>query len=184
MVEVKTALTGRRFGLTIERIARHLHERYNDFASTVLVGIQPRGTYFAERLHRRLVEHRADLPLGKLDITFYRDDFRRGDRTLAPDPMHMPFSTEGQRVILVDDVLYTGRTIHAALSALQSFGRPNQVELVVMVERRFRRQLPIAPDYLGLDIDALEEAYVRVLWKDVDGRDAVLLYPNKAASRS
>jgi len=173
-----------RFGLTVERIALHLIERYEDFANAALVGIQPRGSYFAERLHERLVEVAPQLPLGLLDITFFRDDFRTGEKQLLPDPMHMDFSTEGKRIILVDDVLYTGRTIAAAISALQSFGRPSHVELAVMVERRFRRQLPIAPDYLGLEIDALDEAYVRVRWQKTDGEDTVSLYPSKQASKA
>ncbi len=173
-----------RFGLTVERIARHLHECYGDFTDTCIVGIQPRGSVFAERLYTRLRPHAETLLFGKLDITFFRDDFRIGPKPLRPDPMVMPFSTEGKRVILVDDVLYTGRTISAALSALQSLGRPREVELVVMVERRFQRELPIAPDYLGLSIDALDEAYVRVRWCEVDGRDEVVLYPNKAASKA
>ena len=98
--------------------------------------------------------------------------------------MEMPFSTEGKRVILVDDVLYTGRTISAAFAALQSLGRPARVELVCMVQRRFKRELPITPDFLGLSIDALDEAYVRVRWARTDGRDEVVLYPNKAASKA
>ena len=170
-----------RFALTVERIARHLRERYGDFADAAIVGIQPRGSFFAERLHARLREYAPALPLGKLDITFFRDDFRSGGGNIAPDPMEMPFSTEGKRVILVDDVLYTGRTINAALSALQSLGRPRRVELAVMVERRFQRELPIAPDYRGTEVDTIDEAYVRVRWRDYDGRDEVVLYPNKEA---
>lgn len=176
-------LESTRFKLVVERIARHLHERYDDFADAAVIGIQPRGGYFAERLHQRLLQHAPELPLGKLDITFYRDDLRLGNTSLMPDPMVMDFDTEGKRIILVDDVLYTGRTIHAALSALQNFGRPAQVELVIMVERRFRRHLPVAPDYLGLQVDALDEAYVRVRWEQEDGRDEITLYANKAASK-
>ncbi len=183
MSSQRTILGELPFGLALERMARHLIERYDDFAESAIVGIQPRGSYFAERLHRRLVEHAPTLPLGKLDITFFRDDFRTGPRPLRPDAMEMPFSTQGKRVILVDDVLYTGRTIAAAISALQSLGRPTQVELAVMVERRFRRHLPVAPDYYGVEIDALEEEYVRVRWAQVDGIDEVVLYPSKAASR-
>ena len=173
-----------RFSLTVERIARHLRERYDDFADACIVGIQPRGSVFAERLHTRLSREVPALPLGKLDITFFRDDFREGVKQLRPDPMVMPFSTEGKRVILVDDVLYTGRTISAAFAALQSLGRPARVELVCMVQRRFKRELPITPDFLGLSIDALDEAYVRVRWAETDGRDEVVLYPNKAASKA
>jgi len=180
----RVILEKRKFGLVLERIARHLHERYRDFDNTVLVGIQPRGSYFAERLHERLLQYAPELPLGKLDITFFRDDFRTGEKQLLPDPMEMPFSTQGKRVILVDDVLYTGRTINAALNALQSLGRPSKVELCVMVERRFHREVPIAPDYLGVQIDAIGEAYVRVRWKQTSDRiDEVMLYPNKEASR-
>ena len=184
VISHRVLLGPQRFALTVERLARHLHERYDDFRQTAIVGIQPRGSYFAERLHKRLIEVAPDLPLGKLDITFFRDDFRTGERPLLPDPMEMPFATEGLKIILVDDVLYTGRTINAAMSALQSLGRPAQVELVCMVERRFRRQVPVVADYLGLSIDALDEAYVRVRWVEVDGKDEVVLYPNKAASKS
>ncbi|MFK8054625.1 MAG: bifunctional pyr operon transcriptional regulator/uracil phosphoribosyltransferase PyrR [Saprospiraceae bacterium] len=183
MSQERVILEERKIGLVLERIARHLRERYRDFDNTVLVGIQPRGSYFAERLHERLLQYAPDLPLGKLDITFFRDDFRTGDKQLLPDPMEMPFSTQGKRVILVDDVLYTGRTINAALNALQSLGRPSKVELCVMVERRFHREVPVAPDYLGVQIDAIGEAYVRVRWKQIEGIDEVMLYPNKEASR-
>jgi pyrimidine operon attenuation protein/uracil phosphoribosyltransferase len=179
----RVILEERRFGLVLERLSRHLHERYKDFDNTVLVGIQPRGSYFATRLHERLLEYAPELKVGKLDITFFRDDFRTGEKQLLPDPMEMPFTTQGKRVILLDDVLYTGRTINAALNALQSLGRPAQVELCVMIERRFHRELPIAPDYFGVQIDAIDEAYVRVRWKQVDGYDEVMLYPNKEASR-
>ena len=183
MSDPRVILEPPRFGLAVERIARHLHERYGDFEDAALVGIQPRGVFFAERLHERLVAHAPALPFGKLDITFFRDDLQLGNTSLVPDPMEMSFSTEGKRVILVDDVLYTGRTINAAMSALQTLGRPAQVELVVMVERRFRRQVPIAPDYFGMQVDALAEAYVRVRWADHDGRDEITLYANKAASK-
>ena len=173
-----------RFGLAVERIARHLLERYDTFEDACIVGIQPRGSVFAERLHTRLVREAPALPLGKLDITFFRDDFREGVKQLRPDRMEMPFSTQGKRVILVDDVLYTGRTISAAFAALQSLGRPKRVELVCMVQRRFKRELPITPDFLGLSIDALDEAYVRVRWAETDGRDEVVLYPTKAAIKA
>jgi len=179
----RVILEEQKIGIVLERLARHLHERYTDFENTVVVGIQPRGSFFAERLHERLKQYAPKLPLGKLDITFFRDDFRTGEKQLLPDPMEMPFSTQGKKVILVDDVLYTGRTINAALNALQSLGRPSKVELCVMVERRFHREVPVAPDYLGVQIDAIGEAYVRVRWKQTEGIDEVMLYPNKEASR-
>lgn len=182
MAEARVILGSDRIALTVERLARHLEERYGNFRGVALVGIQPRGSHFAERLHDRLRRNAPELPLGRLDITFFRDDVGRTERRLLPDPMDMPFDTEGRDVVLVDDVLYTGRTINAALSALQAFGRPASVELAVMVDRRFRRQLPIRADYLGIEVDALDEAYVAVRWAEVDGRDEVILYPDKAAS--
>ena len=182
MAEARIILGPERFALTVERLARHLEERYGDFHGVGLVGIQPRGAYFAERLHARLARGAPDLPLGLLDITFFRDDVGRTERRLLPDPMEMPFDTGGRDIVLVDDVLFTGRTINAALSALQTFGRPASVELVVMVDRRFRRQLPIRADYLGIEVDALDAAYVAVRWRDVDGADAVVLYPDKASA--
>ena len=182
MAEARVILGAERFSLTVERLARHLEERYGDFDGVALVGIQPRGAHFAARLHTRLRRTAPELPLGRLDITFFRDDVGRTQQHLRPDPMDMTFDTEGQHVVLVDDVLYTGRTINAALSALQTFGRPASVELVVMVDRRFRRQLPIRADYLGIAVDALDAAYVAVRWAEVDGRDEVILYPDKAAA--
>ena len=184
MAGARVILEPERFALTLERLARQLEERYGDFADVALVGIQPRGTLLAERLHGRLASRHPDLPLGRLDITFFRDDVGRTQRHLRPDPMDMPFDTEGRDVVLVDDVLYTGRTINAALQALQSFGRPASVELVVMVDRRFRRQLPIRADYQGVAVDALDAAYVAVRWADVDGRDEVILFPDKPSATS
>lgn len=183
MIEPLQIFGPTRFQLTIERISRQLIETYEDFENTAIVGIQPRGSFLAERIHKRLLKIAPELPFGKLDITFFRDDFRTGEKTLLPDPMEMPFDTEGKKIILVDDVLYTGRTISAALSALNSFGRPSKVELVAMIERRFNRELPITPDYLGLAVDAINEAYVKVRWADQDGIDQVVLYPNKESSR-
>lgn len=170
------------FNLTLERLARQLIENYGDFADAALVGIQPRGTYLARRLYERLRQLSPKLLFGALDITFFRDDLHQ-EGILAPSAMEMNFSTEDKRIILVDDVLYTGRTVGAAIQALQNLGRPTQIELLVMVERRFARHMPFAPDYRGVETDAFNDAYVRVRWKEIDGRDEVILYPNKAASK-
>jgi len=115
---------------------------------------------------------------GKLDITFHRDDFRRG-RQLTPSKNEIEFIIEGKKVILVDDVLYTGRTIQSALNALQHFGRPNSVELLVFVDRRFNRHLPIQANYVGMTVDAINEAYVRVKWKEHSGKDEILFFDDK-----
>ena len=168
-----------RFHLTVERLCRQLIETYDDFADTCLVGIQTGGTPLAERVHGRLKEMGVgDFPYGKLDITFYRDDFRTRTKPLEASKTEIDFLIEDRRVVLVDDVLYTGRTIQSALTALSYFGRPRQVELMVMVDRRFNRLLPVQPDYSGITVDALDEAYVRVEWAEREGTDRILLFAN------
>jgi pyrimidine operon attenuation protein/uracil phosphoribosyltransferase len=119
------------------------------------------------------------LEYGKLDITFYRDDFRQKGRHIKASSTEIDFSIENKKIILVDDVLYTGRTIQSALTALNDHGRPAQVVLLCLIDRRFNRHLPIHPNYKGIAIDALEEAYVKVEWADIDGEDRVLFYAAK-----
>ncbi|MEO6036859.1 MAG: bifunctional pyr operon transcriptional regulator/uracil phosphoribosyltransferase PyrR [Saprospiraceae bacterium] len=177
----KTLLTRERFALTIERLCHQLLEDWGDFQNACIVGIQPRGTLVAKRIHARLTEllDRQKIDFGKLDITFYRDDFRMADGPLAPHPNDIPFIVADKRVLLVDDVLYTGRTISAALAALQHYGRPQSVELLVLVDRRFNRQLPIQADYIGISVDAVDEAYVKVRWQEIHGDDEILLFEYK-----
>jgi len=170
-----------RFGLTVERLCHQLIEEYDDFSRTCLVGIQPRGVLLAKRIRQRLSEILDAPPLdfGMLDITFYRDDFRKRDKPLRASATEMDFLVEDRQVVLVDDVLYTGRTINAALTALNHYGRPRSVELLVLVDRRFNRHLPVQPDFTGITIDALDKAYVKVEWADIDGEDRVMLFPSK-----
>jgi pyrimidine operon attenuation protein/uracil phosphoribosyltransferase len=179
----KTLLTADRFHLTLERLCHQLLEDWGDFSNACIVGIQPRGVPLADRLHARLVELTGNrkIDYGKLDITFYRDDFRLHDRPLSPYPNEINFLVAGKKVLLIDDVLYTGRTIQAALAALQHYGRPGQIELLVLVDRRFNRHLPIQPDYVGISVDAVDEAYVRVLWQELHGEDAILMFDKKQA---
>ncbi len=113
--------------------------------------------------------------LGFLDITFYRDDFRRGDKTLRANKTDINFIVDDKRVVLIDDVLFTGRSIRAALTALQSFGRPLEVELLTLIDRRFSRHLPIQPDYRGRQVDVINDEKVQVLWEEEDGKDIVYL---------
>ncbi len=177
----KTLLTRERFALIIERLCHQLLEDWGDFSNACIIAIQPRGTLLANRIHQRLQELLDNRPIeyGKLDITFYRDDFRMPNGPLAPHPNDINFIVADKKVLLVDDVLYTGRSISAALTALQHYGRPASVELLVLVDRRFNRALPIQPDYVGLSVDALDEAYVRVHWQEIHGDDAVLLFDKK-----
>ncbi len=170
-------LDSKSIGVILHRLANQLLETHLDFKNTVLIGLQPRGVYLAERLAKLLKEDYAvsDLRLGYLDITFFRDDFRRSDKPLSASKTKIDFLVENQKVVFIDDVLYTGRSIQSALSAIQSFGRPSSVELMVLIDRRFSRHLPIQPNYRGRQVDAINEERVRVLWKEKDGEDAVYI---------
>ncbi|MCL4106793.1 UNVERIFIED_CONTAM: hypothetical protein GTU68_048237 [Idotea baltica] len=177
----RTILFDKRFELTLQRLAHQLIENYGDFKNTCIIGVQERGVLLAERLILMLENElgRTDLEYGKLDITFYRDDFRTRESPLKASSTEINFLIESKKVILIDDVLYTGRTIQSALSALQDFGRPEQVELLCLVDRRFNRHLPIQADYVGITIDALDEAYVKVEWKEQNNKDRILLFAAK-----
>ena len=167
-IEVKIAL---------HRLACQLIENHDTFKNTALIGIQPRGVYLAERLKEILEKDYKikGIQLGYLDITFYRDDFRRGDKTLEANKTKIDFIVEDKNIVFIDDVLYTGRSIRSALTAIQSFGRPLEIELLTLIDRRFSRHLPIQPDYRGRQVDAIGDEKVKVCWKEQDGEDAVYL---------
>ena len=177
----RTILEKERFHLTIERLSQQLIENYPGFTDSCIVGIQDQGVTLAARIYDEIKKElkKVDIPFGKLDITFYRDDFRIRKTPLEASKTEMDFLVEDKRVILIDDVVYTGRTIQAALAALQHYGRPRSVELLVLVDRRFNRHLPIKADYIGLVVDALDEAYVEVEWESIHGEDKVKLFPSK-----
>jgi len=174
----RTILAAERFRLTIDRLCHQLIEQHDDFADTCILGVQERGVVLADRIVDRLrkLAPKSNIDYGKLDITFYRDDFRRRDTMLKASTTEVDFLIEGRKVILIDDVLYTGRTIHAAMSAMQDYGRPGRVELLTLVDRRFYRHMPIQSDYTGLIVDAMDEAYVKVEWEHLDGKDRILLF--------
>lgn len=153
--------------IVVSRLAQQLIENHQDFADTVLLGMQPRGIYFAERVGRELARSMGrPVPLGYLDATFYRDDFRRRTTPLRPNTTNVPFLIEDKRVVLIDDVLATGRMVRAALDAMTAFGRPRQVELLVLIDRRYDHQLPIRPDYTGKRVNTLESQRVLVEWTE------------------
>jgi pyrimidine operon attenuation protein/uracil phosphoribosyltransferase len=164
--------------ITIDRLCYQLIEQHDDFKGVCLVGIQKKGAILGARILKRLKEisGMADIPFGKLDITFFRDDFRQGNKILVPHNNEMEFLVEGMDVILVDDVLYTGRTIQAALQALTHYGRARSVELLVLIDRRFNRALPIQSHYVGLKVDALDKAYVKVELEEEGMEDRVLFF--------
>ncbi|MBK7343356.1 MAG: bifunctional pyr operon transcriptional regulator/uracil phosphoribosyltransferase PyrR [Saprospiraceae bacterium] len=180
----RVILSSKPFQMVLDRLCYALIENYDEFHGACLIGIQPRGVLLADRLVSRLhqILHQDDLRYGKLDITFYRDDFRIQGRPLVASRTELDFSIENQRVILIDDVLYTGRTVQAAMTALGDFGRPETVELLALVDRRFNRHLPIKANYVGIQVDAVDEAYVKVSWADHDGDDKILIYPQKLVS--
>ncbi|MGM0635990.1 MAG: bifunctional pyr operon transcriptional regulator/uracil phosphoribosyltransferase PyrR [Bacteroidota bacterium] len=173
----KILLDAKEMNIILHRLACQLIENHDDFSNSVLIGIQPRGVALANRLFQILKNTYKieSLQLGKLDITFYRDDFRRGDKVLQANKTQIDFVVEDKRVVFIDDVLFTGRSIRSALTAIQSFGRPTEVELLTLIDRRFSRHLPIQPDYNGRQVDAINEERVKVSWKDIDGKDAVEL---------
>lgn len=172
-----TLLDGQKFQVTIQRLCHQLIENHNDFSNSVILGIQPRGIYLAQRISKELKEiiPSTQIQNGILDITFYRDDFRRGDSPLVPNTTQIDFIIENKKVILIDDVLWTGRTIRAAMDAILAYGRPEKVELLVLVDRRYSRQLPIEADYIGMKVDSISSQKVVVSWEETDKEDKVVL---------
>jgi|SRR4051794_24187043 len=174
---------------TLSRVAHEIIERNDDLDSVALVGIHTRGVPLAQRL-RRLVEERSgvDLALGQLDITFHRDDVhvRGGAAPRRPQPLvrdtKLDFELEGRTVILVDDVLYTGRTIRAAIDALFEFGRPDRVQLAVLADRG-HRELPIRPDYVGKNLPTARGDRIQVELLEIDEVDRVVLVPGAEEAR-
>lgn len=173
----KNLLNSKDIEIILHRLACQLIENHNDFSNTVLIGLQPRGTFLANRLANLLKTdyNIKDLKLGLLDITFYRDDFRRKEKPLAAETNEMNFLIEDKKVVIIDDVLFSGRSIRAALTALQSYGRPENIELLVLIDRRFSRHLPIQPNYRGRQVDAINKEKVLVTWKETHKKDAVYI---------
>ena len=171
----RVILENEQFEISIIRLCHQLIEVHNDFKDSVIIGLQPRGIYLAHRIKTELqkILKVKKINCGDLDITFYRDDFRK--KELIPNQTNIDFTIEDKNVIMVDDVLFTGRTIRAGLDAMLTFGRPNDVELLVLVDRRLSRHVPIQAKYVGLTIDSIESQNVKVEWKELDGKDRVTL---------
>jgi pyrimidine operon attenuation protein/uracil phosphoribosyltransferase len=172
---LKPILSEQQIALTIKRLAHQVLENNLYLDNTVLIGIQPRGIFFSDKVIaelKNLVDPSA-IKYGKLDITFYRDDVRK---TLhVANATDIPFSIENKKVIIIDDVLWTGRTIRSALDALLDFGRPAKVELCVLIDRRFSREVPIQADYVGQAIDTFQSQKVIVRWAAKGEKDEVVL---------
>lgn len=168
-------LQDKQFDITILRLCHQLIEVHGDFKNSVIIGLQPRGVLLAKRIQQVLQQilKNKKVNCGELDITFFRDDFRK--KELIPNRTNIDFIIEDKNVVLVDDVLFTGRTIRAGLDAMLAFGRPSDVELLVLVDRRFARHVPIQAKYVGITIDSIEKQNVKVDWKETEGKDKVTL---------
>jgi pyrimidine operon attenuation protein / uracil phosphoribosyltransferase len=181
---LKTLLNSTRMNITLMRLAHQLVENHTDFANAALIGIQPRGTLLSNRIASMVkqITGKAHIPYGVLDITFYRDDVGTGSLKL-PSATSLNFSVTGMNVVLIDDVLHTGRTVRSAMDALLDFGRPQKVELLTLVDRRFSRELPVHPDYSGYAVDTILTQRVTVHWQERDGKDEVLLLEKDDVNR-
>lgn len=170
---MKTILNKQQLEITIKRLAHQIMENNGRAEKLAIIGLQPRGIFLSDRILKEIgqIYPQQSIDYGKLDITFYRDDVRK--EIHVPNQTDIPFSLENKRVVLIDDVLYTGRTIRAALDALLSFGRPSRVELCILIDRRYSRQLPIQSDYTGKSIDSIISQKVKVFWEEKDGREEV-----------
>ncbi|MDQ3073216.1 MAG: bifunctional pyr operon transcriptional regulator/uracil phosphoribosyltransferase PyrR [Bacteroidota bacterium] len=174
-------LSGQKFELTLDRLAYQLIEEHRDFDSSALMGLQPRGIFLANALQERLqiILDKKTILCGFLDITFHRDDIRLQTRPMVPSAMNINFSVESKKVIMIDDVLFTGRTIRAGLDAMLTFGRPENVELLVLVDRRYSRELPIEPKYTGIEVDTIASQKVKVEWGQGGSEKGVWLISNE-----
>lgn len=176
----KELLSEKQVLIILNRLACQLAENHGDFSQTVLIGLQPRGINVLNILKDLLLKQGINnIEHGVLDITFYRDDFRRRDIPLEPNRTSINVLLEDKRIVFVDDVLYTGRSVRAALDAIHSFGRPKDIELLALIDRRFSRELPIQPDYSGKRVDSLTSERVLVDWEKEYGSQSVYLIKPK-----
>ncbi len=182
MKSKRLILDSTQLDLSIKRLCFQLIENHDNFSNSVLIGLQPRGIFLAKRIHANLQEilRIDDIKLGSMDTTFFRDDFRRRDNPLTPNKTNIDFIIEGKKVVLIDDVLFTGRTIRAGMDAMLAYGRPDLVELLVLVDRRYSRHLPIEPNYVGTKVDSLQSERVEAKWEETDGKNEVILIGGKS----
>ncbi len=161
----------------LNRLSCELIENHFDFKNSILIGLQPRGVFVLNKLVERLENKYliSNLKFGKLDTTFFRDDFRSKKDHPRASFSNIKFDIEGKRLVLIDDVLYTGRSVRAALIAIESYGRPRKIELLTLINRRFTRHLPIQPDYVGLNVDTLQKDRVNVNLQESSIDEAVYI---------
>jgi pyrimidine operon attenuation protein/uracil phosphoribosyltransferase len=162
----KVLLDSKKIDIILNRLVCQLVENHKDFDNTVLIGLQPRGAFLIDKILEIFDKEypKIDIKSGILDFTFFRDDFRRSEKTLSASSTQISFSVENKNVVLIDDVLFTGRSIKAAMSSMDSYGRPNSIELLVLIDRRFKREIPIEANYCGAKIDTIKGDRVNVVW--------------------
>ena len=177
-MEPRVIIDSTEFNLILKRLAYQLIENHGDFSNSAIIGLQTKGVVLADRLKKELdkILPNANILCGALDITFFRDDFRRGSKPLVANTTKIDFIIENKNIILIDDVFFTGRTVRAGLDAMLAFGRPASVELLVFVNRRYKRHLPVQPTYIGKTVDSVDSEKVKVEWSDEEGKDQVVLY--------
>lgn len=162
---------------TLNRLAYEVFEKHGDFKNTAIIALQPRGVLLGRKIVDRIAQLTGhQVQYGELDVTFYRDDFRRRDEPLVPSKTNLDFSIEGKQIILVDDVLYTGRTVRSGMDAMLDFGRPSKVELLTLIDRRFSREVPVQPDYVGRTVDVVKAETVKVQWSTDNTDNKVTLF--------
>jgi len=181
MLKEKVILEGEPFSLLLERLCSQIIERYHRQSQVFILGIQSSGFVLSSELVKILkhMDPKLGVQHGALDITFYRDDFRRGGEMISAKSTNIEFNVEEKPIILVDDVLYSGRTVSSALTAIGDLGRPSKIELLVLVDRRFNRHFPIQPQYTGITVDTLDNAYIRVGWDFPAGDHKIYLLEDK-----
>ena len=168
-MQKRVILDKKLLAVTINRLCQQMIENHGDFHDSVIIGLQTSGVYLTERIREQLQSQGVKTQVGHLDITFYRDDFRRRETTISANKTQIDFLIEGKNVILIDDVLFTGRSVRSALDAINAFGRPKTVELLALIDRKYTRELPIQADYVGLQINSMIDQNVLVEWKGIDG---------------
>ena len=175
----KVLLDSKKIDIILNRLVCQLVENHKDFDNTVLIGLQPRGAFLIDKILEIFNnEYPAiDIKSGILDFTFFRDDFRRSEKTLSASSTKINFSVENKNVVLIDDVLFTGRSIKAAMSSMDSYGRPNSIELLVLIDRRYKREIPIEANYCGAKIDTFKGDRVNVVWGE-NSNDNIIYIEN------
>ena len=173
----KVLLNSKKIDIILNRLVCQLVENHKDFNDTVLIGLQPRGTFLIEKILEIFKKKYPTINIesGILDFTFFRDDFRRSEKTLKASSTQINFSIENKNVVLIDDVLFTGRSIKAAMSSMDSYGRPNSIELLVLIDRRYKREIPIQANYCGAKIDTFKGDKVNVVWNENSKKNIIYI---------